>query len=65
MIGARSPIAGAAGQAASAGLSTLLIFFLTMLSGESAVINFLPIPLPGRRAHGLSWPTKVSDADRQ
>jgi regulator of sigma E protease len=44
MIGGPLTIAGAAGQAASAGLSTLLIF-LTMLSANLAVINFLPIPL--------------------
>jgi regulator of sigma E protease len=43
-IGGPLTIAGAAGQAASAGVSTLLIF-LTMLSANLAVINFLPIPL--------------------
>jgi regulator of sigma E protease len=44
LIGGPLTIAGAAGQAASVGLSTLLIF-LTMLSANLAVINFLPIPL--------------------
>src|SRR5262249_7356813 len=43
MIGGPLTIAGAAGQAASAGLSTLLLF-LTMLRANLAVINFLPIP---------------------
>jgi regulator of sigma E protease len=44
MLGGPGTIAVAAGDAASQGLSTLLIF-LTMLSANLAVINFLPIPL--------------------
>jgi regulator of sigma E protease len=44
MLGGPGTIAVAAGGAASQGLSTLLIF-LTMLSANLAVINFLPIPL--------------------
>ncbi len=43
-LGGPGTIAAAAGGAASEGLSTLLIF-LTMLSANLAVINFLPIPL--------------------
>jgi regulator of sigma E protease len=44
MLGGPGTIAVAAGGAASQGLSTLLVF-LTMLSANLAVINFLPIPL--------------------
>jgi regulator of sigma E protease len=44
MLGGPGTIAVAAGDAASHGLSSLLIF-LTMLSANLAVINFLPIPL--------------------
>jgi regulator of sigma E protease len=44
MLGGPGTIAMAAGGAASQGVSTLLIF-LTMLSANLAVINFLPIPL--------------------
>ncbi len=44
MLGGPGTIAAAAGGAASQGLSSLLIF-LTMLSANLAVINFLPIPL--------------------
>jgi regulator of sigma E protease len=44
MLGGPGTIAVAAGDAASQGLSSLLIF-LTMLSANLAVINFLPIPL--------------------
>jgi regulator of sigma E protease len=44
MLGGPGMIAAAAGGAASEGLSSLLIF-LTMLSANLAVINFLPIPL--------------------
>jgi regulator of sigma E protease len=44
MLGGPGTIAVAAGDAASQGISTLLIF-LTMLSANLAVINFLPIPL--------------------
>jgi regulator of sigma E protease len=43
-LGGPVTIAQAAGSAASQGLSSLLIF-LTMLSANLAVINFLPIPL--------------------
>jgi regulator of sigma E protease len=43
-LGGPLTIAGAAGGAASQGLPSLLIF-LTMLSANLAVINFLPIPL--------------------
>lgn len=43
-LGGPGTIAMAAGGAASQGLSTLLIF-LTLLSANLAVINFLPIPL--------------------
>jgi regulator of sigma E protease len=44
MLGGPKTIAEAAGGAASRGVSELLIF-LTMLSANLAVINFLPIPL--------------------
>jgi regulator of sigma E protease len=44
MLGGPGTIAAAAGGAASEGLPSLLIF-LTMLSANLAVINFLPIPL--------------------
>jgi regulator of sigma E protease len=44
MLGGPGTIAAAAGGAASQGVATLLIF-LTMLSANLAVINFLPIPL--------------------
>jgi regulator of sigma E protease len=44
MLGGPGTIAAAAGGAASEGVSSLLIF-LTMLSANLAVINFLPIPL--------------------
>ena len=44
MLGGPGTIAAAAGGAASQGVSSLLIF-LTMLSANLAVINFLPIPL--------------------
>jgi len=44
MLGGPGTIAVAAGDAASHGLSSLLIF-LTMLSANLAVINFLPIPM--------------------
>lgn len=44
MMGGPVTIAKVAGHSASAGLATLLIF-LTMLSANLAVINFLPIPL--------------------
>jgi regulator of sigma E protease len=44
MLGGPGMIAAAAGGAASEGLSSLLIF-LTMLSANLAVVNFLPIPL--------------------
>ena len=44
MLGGPGMIAAAAGGAASEGMSSLLIF-LTMLSANLAVINFLPIPL--------------------
>jgi regulator of sigma E protease len=44
MLGGPGTIAAAAGQHASEGLSSLLIF-LTMLSANLAVINFLPIPI--------------------
>jgi regulator of sigma E protease len=44
MLGGPGTIAAAAGGAASQGWSSLLIF-LTMLSANLAVINFLPIPL--------------------
>lgn len=44
MLGGPGTIAVAAGDAASQGMSSLLIF-LTMLSANLAVINFLPIPL--------------------
>jgi regulator of sigma E protease len=44
MLGGPGTIAVAAGHHASEGLSSLLIF-LTMLSANLAVINFLPIPL--------------------
>jgi regulator of sigma E protease len=44
MLGGPGTIAVAAGGAASQGLSTLLVF-LTMLSANLAVVNFLPIPL--------------------
>jgi regulator of sigma E protease len=44
MLGGPGTIAAAAGGAASQGMSTLLIF-LTMLSANLAVLNFLPIPL--------------------
>jgi regulator of sigma E protease len=44
MLGGPGTIAVAAGGAASQGLSSLLIF-LTVLSANLAVINFLPIPL--------------------
>jgi regulator of sigma E protease len=44
MMGGPVTIARVAGHSASAGLATLLIF-LTMLSANLAVINFLPIPL--------------------
>ena len=44
MLGGPGTIAAAAGGAASQGLSSLLIF-LTMLSANLAVVNFLPIPL--------------------
>jgi regulator of sigma E protease len=44
MLGGPGTIAVAAGGAASQGIATLLIF-LTMLSANLAVINFLPIPL--------------------
>jgi regulator of sigma E protease len=43
-LGGPVSIAGMAGSAASEGLPTLLIF-LTMLSANLAVLNFLPIPL--------------------
>ncbi|MCI0493267.1 MAG: site-2 protease family protein, partial [Planctomycetes bacterium] len=43
-LGGPWTIAKAAGYSASEGLSTLLVF-LTMLSANLAVINFLPIPL--------------------
>jgi regulator of sigma E protease len=44
MLGGPGTIAAAAGGAASQGLSSLLIF-LTVLSANLAVLNFLPIPL--------------------
>ena len=44
MLGGPGTIAMAAGSAASQGLPSLLIF-LTILSANLAVINFLPIPL--------------------
>jgi regulator of sigma E protease len=44
MLGGPGTIAAAAGSEASKGVSSLLIF-LTMLSANLAVINFLPIPL--------------------
>jgi regulator of sigma E protease len=44
MLGGPGTIAVAAGASASQGLSSLLIF-LTMLSANLAVLNFLPIPL--------------------
>jgi regulator of sigma E protease len=44
MLGGPGTIAVAAGGAADQGLASLLIF-LTMLSANLAVINFLPIPL--------------------
>lgn len=44
MLGGPGTIAAAAGGAASEGVASLLIF-LTMLSANLAVINFLPIPL--------------------
>ncbi len=44
MLGGPGTIAVAAGGAASQGLSSLLIF-LTLLSANLAVVNFLPIPL--------------------
>ena len=44
MLGGPGTIAAAAGDSASEGMSSLLIF-LTMLSANLAVINFLPIPL--------------------
>lgn len=44
MLGGPGTIAAAAGGAASQGISSLLIF-LTMLSANLAVVNFLPIPL--------------------
>jgi regulator of sigma E protease len=44
MLGGPGTIAAAAGMEASKGLPSLLIF-LTMLSANLAVINFLPIPL--------------------
>jgi regulator of sigma E protease len=44
MLGGPGTIAAAAGIEASKGVSSLLIF-LTMLSANLAVINFLPIPL--------------------
>jgi regulator of sigma E protease len=44
MLGGPGTIAAAAGHHASEGLASLLIF-LTMLSANLAVINFLPIPL--------------------
>src|SRR5205085_8411578 len=43
-LGGPKTIAEAAGSAASEGVSELLIF-LTMLSANLAVLNFLPIPL--------------------
>src|SRR5581483_5593568 len=43
-LGGPITIAQAAGGAATKGVSTLLLF-LTMLSANLAVINFLPIPL--------------------
>ena len=43
-LGGPGTIAMAAGYSAAEGLSSLLIF-LTMLSANLAVINFLPIPL--------------------
>jgi regulator of sigma E protease len=43
-LGGPVTIAAAAGQQASQGLSSLLIF-LTMLSANLAVVNFLPIPV--------------------
>jgi regulator of sigma E protease len=44
MLGGPGTIAAAAGHHASEGIASLLIF-LTMLSANLAVINFLPIPL--------------------
>ncbi len=44
MLGGPGTIAVAAGASASQGLSSLLIF-LTLLSANLAVLNFLPIPL--------------------
>jgi regulator of sigma E protease len=44
MLGGPGTIAVAAGGAASQGLSSLLIF-LTVLSANLAILNFLPIPL--------------------
>jgi len=44
MLGGPGTIAVAAGDAASQGISALLMF-LTMLSANLAVINFLPIPM--------------------
>ena len=44
LLGGPMTIAGAAGDAAFQGVAQLLIF-LTMLSANLAVINFLPIPL--------------------
>ncbi len=44
MLGGPGTIAVAAGDAASQGFSSLLVF-LTMLSANLAVINFLPIPV--------------------
>jgi regulator of sigma E protease len=43
-LGGPVTIAKAAGYSAAEGISSLLIF-LTMLSANLAVINFLPIPL--------------------
>ena len=44
MLGGPKTIAEAAGSAAFEGVSQLLIF-LTLLSANLAVVNFLPIPL--------------------
>ncbi|KKK80755.1 hypothetical protein LCGC14_2820330, partial [marine sediment metagenome] len=54
-LGGPLTIASAAGSAASEGPAALLLF-LTMLSANLAVINFLPIPLlDGGHMVLLSW----------
>ncbi|MBN1912423.1 MAG: site-2 protease family protein [Pirellulales bacterium] len=55
VLGGPVMIANAAGYAASAGLSKFLLF-LTLLSANLAVINFLPIPvLDGGHMVFLAW----------